>query len=97
MVCPACGKKTERRKASRSSGLYLAVVDPMAVRPFVVAGRENERALECLVQRESVTDEIVVAPLAARLDVARVHHKVDVVVPIDLGDQPVERRLPDAP
>jgi hypothetical protein len=39
-------------------------------------------------------DETVVAPLAARLDIARVHHKVDVTVSIDLVDEPSEWRLP---
>jgi hypothetical protein len=37
----------------------------------------------------------VVAPLAARLDVARMHDEVDVIVPIDLGNQSRERCLPD--
>jgi hypothetical protein len=38
-------------------------------------------------------DEIVVAAFAARLDVAGVHHEVDVIVAIDLGHQPGERRF----
>jgi hypothetical protein len=37
----------------------------------------------------------VVTPLAACLDIARVHHKVDVIVSIDLVDEPSERRLSD--
>src|SRR5262245_30060161 len=39
-------------------------------------------------------DELVVAPLAARLDVARVHHEIEVVVPIEPLAEPRELRLP---
>src|SRR5262245_2322742 len=39
-------------------------------------------------------DKLVVAPLAARLDVARVHHEVDVVISIDLRNESGELLLP---
>src|SRR5262245_56006699 len=59
----------------------------MAVRPLVVSGRVDERALELLVEPEPADDEIVVAPFAAGLDVADVDHEIDVVVAIDFGCQ----------
>jgi hypothetical protein len=77
--------------------VVLAVVYPVAVGPLVVPGFVDKRALERLVQVESMTNESVVAPLAAGLDVARVHDEVDVIVPIDLGNQSAERRLPFGP
>ena len=42
-------------------------------------------------------DETVVASLAARLDISRVHHEIDVIVAIDFGDKPGERRFSDRP
>ena len=73
----------------------MAVVHPVTIRPLVVARRKDERPLEGLVQAEPVLDETVVAPLAARFDISRMHHEIDVVVAIDFGDKSGERRFFD--
>src|SRR5262245_1857663 len=74
--------------------VVAAVVCSVTVGPFVVTGRVDESALERFIQREPMQDELVVASLAARLDIACVHHEVDVVVSIDLRNESGELLLP---
>ncbi len=60
--------------------IVLAVVAPVAIGPFVVAGRVDQRVLE---GRKRVADEFEVRSVAARaavLDVADVNDALDVRV-----------------
>jgi len=85
------GRSQERQPLER---IVLAVVHTVAVGPLVVSRSEDKRSLECLVQLEAVFDELVVTAFASGLDVARVHHEIDVVVTIDLGDKSGEWCFP---
>jgi hypothetical protein len=63
------------------------VVDPVAVRPVVVPGGEDERVLEPVVERDQVGEAGVVAGLRPALDVTGVQHEAHLRVGVDVVAQ----------
>ena len=59
----------------------------MAVGPLVVAGRVDERILECGPEIEDLAIVGFGAELLAGVDVADVEHEIDLRVGVDRGDE----------
>src|SRR2546427_3090480 len=67
--------------------IKAAVVRAVAIGPFIVARRKNDRILERIEIREAVFVYRVLAESVARLDVSDVNRERDSWIAVDVGDQ----------